>query len=114
MRLRTTSRGELLPVFNFQNGTIFLSREQVQKPIRTLPHVPNALLQFHQHRFAPQFLPMFVEHDPLHLPRARNAALPESTDEEIALPVRKVVARVKRHAGHPNGWQPDDERILHT
>src|SRR5215470_15570556 len=37
--------------------------QYIQQTVRTLPHIPNTLLQVAQHRFAVQFFPFLVEID---------------------------------------------------
>ena len=45
------------PRLNSEERTIVFSRQNIEKPIRSLAHVSNALPQLHQHRFPAKFLP---------------------------------------------------------
>ena len=66
---------------------VFFGGQHIQQIVRPLPDIANALLQLGQHGLAAQFFPAIIEDDALNLPGARNAALPESCDKQIALPV---------------------------
>src|SRR5688500_4163767 len=80
-----------------QKGAAIFRSQHVQKTIRTLPHVPDALLQILQHRFAPQLFPFVAENNALQLPRAWDAPLTQAGDERVAFPVWKTIAGIKRH-----------------
>ena len=69
MRQRCANHDVLITIGRLnpeQCATIF-SGQYVEKPVRPLTHVANALFQILQHRFAPQLLPFFVEDDALKL-----------------------------------------------
>ena len=53
---RTPER-EHSPRLDSEERTIVFSRQDVQKTVRSLAHVPDSLTQLHQHRFPAEFLP---------------------------------------------------------
>src|SRR5688572_2193578 len=95
-----------------QRGVVLFG-EHVQITIRSLPHVADALLQFAQHRLAPDLLPLLVELDPLHVSGARRLALPQAADKDIPLPAGEHVAGIERQARYGDRGNPDDGRLLH-
>ena len=44
---------DLLPRLDLQHRPVILVREQIQQPVRPLPHIPNALVQIREQRFPP-------------------------------------------------------------
>src|SRR5262245_66482682 len=48
------------------------------------------------------------------MPRAGDLTKPHRAYEEIALPGRKTLAGVERHARRSNRGDPDEQRILHA
>jgi len=53
---RTPER-EYSPRLDSEECTIVFSRQDVQKTVGSLAHVPDSLTQLHQHRFPAEFLP---------------------------------------------------------
>src|SRR5690606_35596592 len=95
-----------------QQRTLVLVSEQVEKAIRPLSNLADALSQVPQHGFAPHLLVSCIEDDPLQMAGARNAYLHQRTDEHIALPGGNPVAGIDGHSCHGDGRHPEDQRRL--
>ena len=95
-------------------GAIIFFSEDVQKAVRTLSHIPDALLEIREQHLATHFLAAFVQHNSLEMPGAGDLTHPKRADENIVFPVGELRARVERDAGDRDGWDPDDDRFLHA
>src|SRR4051812_23508782 len=95
-----------------QQDAVIFGRQDVEQSVRTLADVAHALPKIVEHRLAPELLPFVAEDNSLNLSGAWNAALSQTGDEQIVLPVREPIAGVERHAGQTDGGEPDDGRIL--
>src|SRR5262249_2289824 len=60
-----------------------------------------------------QLFPLFIEVDPIHMAGARHFALSHAADENVVLPVWKLVAGVEGHAGNRDRGNPENSRLLH-
>src|SRR5688572_2029048 len=107
---RVTARGWLEP----QQRPIILVRDDVDQTVRTLPHIANTLVQFGQQRFTAQLLHLLGDHDAFETTGTRHLAAARAADEQIALPRRKAITGVERHARRRDRWNPQNERLLDT
>ena len=66
--------------------------DEVEEPVGALTHVANALVEIDKELLAPRHVALLVDRDPLYAPPLQVA------NEQAALPVGKLVARIERHA----------------
>src|SRR5262245_60363596 len=88
---RTTdlaARVRPLTRFDAKQSAVFFSRQHVEQAVGVPSDVANALLEFQQHPFAAEFLPLLIEDDTLDLTSPRDAAL-ANQDEVLANDVSK-------------------------
>src|SRR5690606_16595966 len=93
---------------------VTLVRDHVQQAVRTLAHVANAPAPILQQRLAAQLFEVLVHDDALELARGRDLAVAHAADEEIALPARKAIARVERHARDRDRRYPRHDGVDHA
>src|SRR5262249_42055312 len=84
----------------------------IDQPIRALPDVADALVQLAEHRLAPDFFPLVVEHQPLQLTGARNLAFAHPAYEDTPFPPRKPVAGIEQQAGRGDRGHPENRGLL--
>src|SRR5215471_6388023 len=96
-----------------QSPVVF-SSEQVKKSVGSLADIANAVLQFAKHSFAMKLFPLVVEVDAFQMAGARNFSGAHAADEDIVLPVGKLIAGVKGHAGNRDCGNPEDQRRFHS
>src|SRR5262245_13095925 len=92
------SRRSCVAWFDADQRGIVLFGQQVEITVRTLTHVADPLAELTQHRLPPHLFPLVVELDALELPGARDLALPQTADEQVAFTSRELVAGVEGHA----------------
>src|SRR5262245_55070546 len=106
--MRSACVKSLLSRFYSQDRTLDLICCNVDEPIRPLLHIADALVQVTQQRLATQLFHVVVEEHAIELARAGNLALAQAADEEVALPLRQLVARVEREPRYGNRRHPVD------
>src|SRR5262245_33515756 len=94
--------------------SVVLFGQHIHVSVGTLSHVADALAELAQHRLTPDFFPLVVELDALQLTGSRRLTLPQSADEQAALPSSEAIAGVERHARERNRRNPHDVRLLHA
>src|SRR5262245_60300866 len=94
-----------------QRGIVFFG-QQIYVTVGPLAHVANALAELSQQRLATQLFPLVVELDALQLTRPRHLALPQTADEQVALPSGELVAGIEGHAGERDGRNPHHDRLF--
>src|SRR5688572_19822420 len=95
-----------------QQGPLFFVRQYVQQAVRTLADVADPLPQIDEQRFAPQFFHFLVEQDPLEVSCTRDLTSPKGAHENVALPLRQLVAGIEGQPGRGDGRHPDHHRRL--
>src|SRR5262249_47620421 len=99
----------LLSRFNLEQRARLFVGEQIQKSVRSLTHVADALMENHQQRFE-ALLAFIVEDDSLDVAGSRNASDSHRTYEEIVFPRRELISRVERQAGCRDRRNPKHRR----
>ena len=105
-------RGRINSRARSEHGAVVLVGEQIEQLVRPLAHVADSLSQIDEQHLAPQLLHVLVEQDALQVTRARDLAHAHAANEDVALPLRQLVARVEGHARYRNRRRPVDDRIL--
>src|SRR5262245_34497087 len=83
-----------------ERAECFIS-QKIQQTSGALTHFANPLLELRQHRLAPCRQAALVQYDHLQL-------LPDQpANEDVALPLRELVAGVERHARYRDRWRPE-------
>ena len=72
--------------FDSEQCAVFFLRQQVEKSVWALPHIPDALVQFRKQRFAAQLFHFFVEYDAFKPARRRNFPVPHAADKNVSFP----------------------------
>src|SRR5690606_2493593 len=95
-----------------QNRALVLVGHDVQQAVRTLRDVADALAQLDEQALAAQLLEVLIEQHAIEPAGARNLAVAQAADEQIAFPFRKRIAGVERKARYRDCGRPIHDRRL--